>query len=527
MTYDKMIEKIMSDVQSGSNEPFIIYRDKHGDWQCDYTQNQYGNRFEWADDVKEQDPLALEFTGKNFADGSYAFVYDEILCHRLRAEYDFARSFGDETGNYSAIVCFFEDNAGSFSQEVMNYLTSIERPLAALQEMIPYDMTTGHTNWYYNEDLAADAIGYIENNVHSRVHPHINKPAFTKQGNEVNANSSHAPEKRIIEGYEEKFSIQLTGRDVVLAENPAAADSYLICNIKWNNLLGLEERYDGVVTNDYVEAMREFVNRVGDMVTTLESERKKSGLPIQTLASADCIQDSHNTDLTDNLIIIKAESLAPEYRSAEHQLALCTGGFGARPESRGRAVYVEELYSGKNCRYNRHQIAGIADLSKIPEWANAKFAALQEIKKTPDSFSFGGYHFVPYRQFAKGETKRRLKGDSRPWKMDAQYEMRNMSSDRDLGISKYDWSKSDYSHEKFYAASGGSKCDVFRCIENGKLYVPAENELFQYKEPPQKNKDIEKKPTLQQKLDNAKAKAQETGAQNTGQHKKIKQGERE
>lgn len=99
------------------------------------------------------------------------------------------------------------------------------------------------------------------------------------------------------------------------------------------------------------------------------------------------------------------------------------------------------------------------------------------------TFAYGGYHFMPYRSFCKGEISRRLKGDSRQWKTDAHYAMRNMRSDFGMGLSKYDWQKAEYSHCSFYAAAGHSTCDIFRCVENEKLYVPGENELFQYTEP--------------------------------------------
>jgi len=121
-----------------------------------------------------------------------------------------------------------------------------------------------------------------------------------------------------------------------------------------------------------------------------------------------------------------------------------------------------------------------------------KKLALIEVLKEPGVFEYGGYHFKPYRQFQKSEIKRRLAGDSRPWKTDTAYAMRNMSSDFGLGLSKYDWKKSDYSHEGFYAASGNSDADIFKCVENGKLYVPHENELFHYTEPPLNEKAVEK-----------------------------------
>ena len=175
--------------------------------------------------------------------------------------------------------------------------------------------------------------------------------------------------KRNIEGYEEKISLQIAGKYVVLAENPVADNAYLVCNIRRDNPLNMEERYNGAVTDNYVEALREFVNRIDGLVSELEAEQRESGLPLQTLTAADCIPNSQNADFEGKLVIIKPEILSAEYRSAQHQLALATGGFGCSPTASGRAVYVKELYSGKECRYDRHQIAGLADTKKIPSWA--------------------------------------------------------------------------------------------------------------------------------------------------------------
>ena len=192
--------------------------------------------------------------------------------------------------------------------------------------------------------------------------------------NEVNDRLYSSPEddmskKRNIEGYEEKFCIELAGKYIILAENQTEENPYLVCNIKYDNMFGMEERYDGIVSDNFIEAMREFITRIDNLLGTLEKERIDSCLPFNRLTNSECIKDSQNADFHDKLLIVKPEILAPEYRSAEHQLVLCVGGFGASVESRGRAVFVKELYSGHECRYNRHQIAGIADTQKIPNWA--------------------------------------------------------------------------------------------------------------------------------------------------------------
>ena len=85
-------------------------------------------------------------------------------------------------------------------------------------------------------------------------------------------------------------------------------------------------------------------------------------------------------------------------------------------------------------------------------------------------FEYGGYHFIPERQFTAeenefGKISRRLKPDT---------EM-GLCRERYAYESKY-----PYSHDGFYAASPDKDCDLFRCIENGKLYLPCENDLQEY-----------------------------------------------
>jgi|GEM_PF-1085514 len=110
-------------------------------------------------------------------------------------------------------------------------------------------------------------------------------------------------------------------------------------------------------------------------------------------------------------------------------------------------------------------------------------AAALDDSEYAGSFEYGGYHFKPYRKFEETENNRQLENDSREWKNDVQFAMRNMRSSFALGISRYSWGKCSYSYEDFYEKSGGSDADIFQCVENGKIYVPAENELFEYTKP--------------------------------------------
>lgn len=73
-------------------------------------------------------------------------------------------------------------------------------------------------------------------------------------------------------------------------------------------------------------------------------------------------------------------------------------------------------------------------------------------------FEYGGYHFVPERQF-EGKEK------------DFFFVTRRLEWDTGLGIviDSYNYSKYPYSYEAFYNASTDKTCDIFRCVENGKL----------------------------------------------------------
>lgn len=94
-------------------------------------------------------------------------------------------------------------------------------------------------------------------------------------------------------------------------------------------------------------------------------------------------------------------------------------------------------------------------------------------------FEYGGYHFIPERSFTVEENS--FLAISRRQRLD-----------KELGLCKPGYvykSKYPYSHESFYAASTDKECDLFRCVENGKLYLPCMNDLQEYVEPHKKERN--------------------------------------
>ena len=93
------------------------------------------------------------------------------------------------------------------------------------------------------------------------------------------------------------------------------------------------------------------------------------------------------------------------------------------------------------------------------------------------TFEYGGYHFTPIRKFYKKEG-------------DFFAISKRLASDPNLGMCTYqERQKVPFDYRGFYAVSTDKECDIFRCEENGLLYVPGKNELFIYHEPKQKKRN--------------------------------------
>lgn len=84
-------------------------------------------------------------------------------------------------------------------------------------------------------------------------------------------------------------------------------------------------------------------------------------------------------------------------------------------------------------------------------------------------YEYGGKHFKPHSKLGKVKeiAELLLEADPELGFFDADYNGRKM--------------KFQYNHDAFYKAMNDSEMDVFLCVENGKLYVPCEHELFIYK----------------------------------------------
>lgn len=196
---------------------------------------------------------------------------------------------------------------------------------------------------------------------------------------------------------------------------------------------------------------------------------EKLDIPVTVITEADCIPDHYKNDINGKIIAINPAILKPEYQRADRQLYYVTGGFGASANARGSAVFCKNLYDGKNTRYERMDVLGEVKPECMPDWAEKKAILFRHTQSSKLMFEYGGRMFSPYRLFTKAENT-------------LDFISLHTARDFELGFMSKDCpeSKTSYSYAEFYKKSSIKNCDLFVCADNGKLYCPGENELFEW-----------------------------------------------
>ena len=191
-------------------------------------------------------------------------------------------------------------------------------------------------------------------------------------------------EKRMAGDYVIIHAFHIGDREIVLGENPSSVDGErYMCAFCQSN--GLMAGYTEVmVSDDYPELAKLFGERVAEQAekTRIDLNGPKiQGIPNAPITAEGCEVIGYQHDLQGKIVVIKQEVLRPEYRRATSQLQLCTGGFGASPNSRGTACYCMELYSGKTSCFQRSDILGTIAPEKLPKWAKHYLEIVRQAEK--------------------------------------------------------------------------------------------------------------------------------------------------
>lgn len=186
--------------------------------------------------------------------------------------------------------------------------------------------------------------------------------------------------KRMIGEYEILCSVNVGDRETVLASNEKDTDgAKYMCGFMERN--GLFERCsDCMVSDDYIEIAHLFGSRIQSEAERFQEKHKQLDVPITVITQADCIPDDYSDDINGKVIAIDPKVLKPEYRQADRQLYLVTGGFGASANSRGSAVFCKNIHTGKSARYERMDVMGEVKPECLPKWAKDRLQAMKETR---------------------------------------------------------------------------------------------------------------------------------------------------
>lgn len=199
-------------------------------------------------------------------------------------------------------------------------------------------------------------------------------------------------------------AVNIGSREIILAENEQdkIGERFLCCYGERNDIF---QRYsECAVGDDYIDAALFFAERIKRDAELFRSEVEKLDIPVTVITQADCIPDHYKNDINGKVIAINPAVLKPEYRRADRQLYLVTGGFGASANSRGSAVFCTNLYDGKPTRYERMDVMGEVKTECMPHWAVNKATVLKHIQGNKLIFEYGGKHFCPIACLQKRRT---------------------------------------------------------------------------------------------------------------------------
>ena len=161
-------------------------------------------------------------------------------------------------------------------------------------------------------------------------------------------------ETRKIGDYSVKYSMYIGHKDIALGENPSADkdERYMCCFVETNAIF---ESYSGVlVSDDFAEIAKVFGQRVADAAEKIIQENERACTEVgmnDELAADSCVPASYEDSIENKVVVVKGSILRPEFRHANHQLMLCTGGFGAQANARGRTCCCISLYDGRKTSF--------------------------------------------------------------------------------------------------------------------------------------------------------------------------------
>lgn len=188
-------------------------------------------------------------------------------------------------------------------------------------------------------------------------------------------------EKRMLGNYEVPQSIYVGDKEVVLAVDKKEQYPFLVCYCDYHNPLSAAWATEGVASDDYLEAMEIFTERVQSQIDRIRAELSKFPFDKAVFTKEHCIPDDHKSNIVGKVVVLNAETKRYEYQHPAYQLILTEGGSGATG-GRGQAVFGTCLATGERARWERYDVLGEIKPECMPDWAKEALAKVKEQQKT-------------------------------------------------------------------------------------------------------------------------------------------------
>lgn len=185
-------------------------------------------------------------------------------------------------------------------------------------------------------------------------------------------------EKRMAGNYEVTTAFEIGTKEIIIGEDKTAApdERFVVANYENN---GIFERYvDALVGGDYAEIVKIFAERVRNEAEKVMDEKSKISVDMTPITKEGCQVLKADDSIKNKIVVIRADVFKPEYQISTKQLQLCTGGFGAEPNSRGSACFCTNIYSGKESRFERSDVLGIIEKDDLPDWTKERLDVVQK-----------------------------------------------------------------------------------------------------------------------------------------------------
>ena len=187
-------------------------------------------------------------------------------------------------------------------------------------------------------------------------------------------------EKRMLGDYEVRQSIHIGKKEVVFGVNEADKYPFMVCFCTYDNLFSAAWATEAVGTDDYLEAMQIFTDRVQAQIEVVKEEQSRFDFDMTPFTTEDCIPDNRNESIVGKVVVINAELNRYEYQHSAYQLVLADGGHGATG-GRGQAVFGICLATGERGRWERYDVLGEIRQEKMPQWAKEALAKVKAQEK--------------------------------------------------------------------------------------------------------------------------------------------------